>query len=155
MDTKKLHLQEELIDINKIIPYQNNYKTHPAKQVDLLASHIAESGWDQPIVVDSDMVIIKGHGRLMAAKKLGLKQVPVKVRSDLSESQVKAARIADNKLSELAKDDTDLLALDLKHLEGDGFILESLGFSEKDLIKLGIKDSNNDGQLPGPKGPGL
>jgi len=71
-------------DINSLIPYVSNTKKHPDSQIDKLAGAIAEFGFDQPIVVDGDGVIIKGHGRLLASKKLQLNQVPVLVRTDLT-----------------------------------------------------------------------
>jgi ParB-like chromosome segregation protein Spo0J len=121
------------IPIEQIKPYPQNAKRHPDRQIELLAKQIAY-GFDQPIVVDKNLVIIKGHGRLLASQKLGLKSVPVIVRDDLTESQVKAARIADNKLAETDWD-MDLLAQELESLQDD-FILDDLGFNQEELERL-------------------
>lgn len=117
-----------LWDIEKIVPYELNAKIHDSKQVEKIAKSITDFGWDQPIVVDKDGVIIKGHGRTLAAKKLGLKQVPVLVRDDLTEEQVRAARLADNRVA-IGNIDTDLLQKELATLEFD---LEGI-FDKKEL----------------------
>lgn len=99
-------------DIDKVKPYANN----PRKNDDAVAAtanSIREFGWQQPIVVDSDGVVIVGHTRLKAAKKLKLKQVPVTVAENLTDEQVKAYRLADNKTGELAEWDQDLLDSEL------------------------------------------
>lgn len=123
-----------LCPIEKIKPYPNNAKLHPDGQIDLLIKQIRD-GFDQPIVVDKDYVIIKGHGRRLASLKMGLKEVPVIVRDDLTTQQVKAARIADNKLAET---DWDLEALrqDLEALSQFDYDLEDLGFSSLELDNL-------------------
>lgn len=90
------------MDIDKIIPYEKNAKIHGDKQIEYIANSIKEFGFKQPIVVDKDNVVICGHGRLMAAKKLGLTSVPVKIEKDLNEEEVKALRLADNKTNESA-----------------------------------------------------
>lgn len=126
---KKFEAVVEFVDINKVIPYANNTKFHPPEQISLLAGMIAEYGHDVPIVVDSDLVVIKGHGRLLACKKLGMEQVPVIIRSDLSKLQAKAARIADNKVSE-SEWDMDILRIELEELEDLGFDLELTGFDD-------------------------
>lgn len=90
------------MDPDKIIPYEKNAKIHSEKQIEEIANSLKEFGFKQPIVVDKDNVVICGHGRLMAAKKLGLTSVPVKVEKDLSEAEVKALRLADNKTNESA-----------------------------------------------------
>jgi len=119
--------------IESVIPYSNNPKNHPSEQVDKIASSIKNYGWDQPIVVDGENEIIKGHGRLQAAKKLQLGQVPVIQRTDLTEAQAKAARIADNKASESSYND-DVLATELAML--DDFSAESLGFDQSEIDDL-------------------
>ncbi|MFH3639762.1 ParB/Srx family N-terminal domain-containing protein, partial [Acinetobacter baumannii] len=81
--------------VDDVKPYELNAKIHSEEQVAKIAESIARFGWDQPIVVDKNGVIIKGHGRRLAAIKLGLIEVPVLVRDDLNEEQVKAARLAD------------------------------------------------------------
>ena len=120
------------VAIDSVIPYANNTKKHPPEQIDKLASMIAEYGHDVPIVVDADNVVIKGHGRLLACKKLGMETIPVIVRTDLTPAQAKAARIADNKVSE-SEWDIDLLRLELTELDELGFDLDLTGFDDFDL----------------------
>lgn len=121
--------------IDSITPYANNTKTHPTEQVDKIAGSIAKFGFDQPIVVDGDGVIIKGHGRREAAIRLGLKHVPVIRRQDLSDAEAKAARIADNKTAE-SPWDTSVLSLEIQELDQSGFELEPLGFDQEELDNL-------------------
>jgi ParB-like chromosome segregation protein Spo0J len=127
-------LKVQQIELSKLKPYPGNAKSHPQSQIDLLVKQIAE-GFDQPIVVDKDFVIIKGHGRRMAAMQMQLKTVPVIVREDLTPQQVKAARIADNKLAETDWD-MELLAQELEALDAGGYDLGDLGFDEAELSEL-------------------
>jgi len=90
----------EYIPISEIKPYPKNAKKHPADQVEIIANSIKEFGWTQPIVLDKDNEIIIGHGRLLAAKKLKLKEVPYLKFETLTAEQVKALRLADNKTNE-------------------------------------------------------
>ena len=122
----------ELVDRDELIPYSNNPKEHPDEQVKKIASSIKNYGWDQPIVVDGDGEIIKGHGRLQASEVLGLDEVPVIWREDLSDAEAKAARIADNKTAESAWDD-DLLGTELALLEDQPIDMGTLGFDEDEL----------------------
>jgi len=122
----------ERVDREELIPYTNNPKEHPEEQVKKIASSIKNYGWDQPIVVDGDGEIIKGHGRLQAAEKLGLDEVPVIRREDLTDAEAKAARIADNKTAESAWDD-DLLGTELSLLEDTPVGMDTLGFDEDEL----------------------
>lgn len=118
----------ELWDIERIQPYELNAKVHDPKQVAKIAKSITDFGWDQPIVVDKDGSIIKGHGRRLAAISLGMKQVPVLIRADLSPEQVRAARLADNRVA-IGDIDSDILQKELASLEYD---LEGL-FDKKEL----------------------
>jgi len=118
------------INIDKIIPYHNNPRKNQA--IDKVASSINEYGFQQPIVVDSNMVVIVGHTRLLASKKLGLKKVPIAI-ADLSKSQAKAYRLADNRTNEDSSWDEELLKGELLDLEG---LLSSTGFEESELEKL-------------------
>jgi DNA modification methylase len=135
-------LEVQQIELSKLKPYPGNAKSHPQSQIDLLVKQIAE-GFDQPIVVDKDFVIIKGHGRRMAAMQMQLKTVPVIVRDDLTPQQVKAARIADNKLAETDWD-MELLAQELEALDAGGYDLGDLGFDESELESL-LGDLQDDG----------
>ena len=126
--------QIQTVKIEKIKPYPKNTKKHPQEQIDKLVKQIAQ-GFDQPIVVDKDFVIIKGHARRLASLQMALKEVPVIVRDDLTESQVKAIRIADNKLSE-SEWDIDFLSEELNDLAEADFDLEELGFNQDELNEL-------------------
>ena len=110
-------------DIKSVKPYARNAKKHDDTQVANVAESIKQFGWQQPIVCDADGVIIIGHCRLLAAKKLGLKKVPVKTVDNLSEEQVKKLRTLDNKLNE-SDWDFDLLADDIGELDFSGFDID-------------------------------
>ena len=125
----------ERVSRDELIPYSNNPKEHPEEQVNKIASSIKNYGWDQPIVVDGDGEIIKGHGRLQAAEKLGLDEVPVIWREDLSDAEAKAARIADNKTAESPWSD-DLLGAELEFLESSPIDIDTLGFDDDELDDL-------------------
>lgn len=122
-------------DINEIKPYDKNPRKND-KAVDKVALSIQEYGFKNPIIVDKDMVIIAGHTRYKAAKKLGLNEVPIIVAGDLDENQVKALRIADNKTGEYADWDFILLAEELGILKENDFNLEFTGFEIADIEKL-------------------
>jgi DNA (cytosine-5)-methyltransferase 1 len=126
----------ELVDPDDLLPYANNPKEHPDEQIETIASSIKNYGWDQPIVVDADYEIIKGHGRQQAAKMLGLDEVPVIRREDLTDAEAKAARIADNKTSESDWND-DMLSSELDVLDvADDIDMDSLGFDDDELGSL-------------------
>lgn len=128
----------EMWPIGKVLPYTNNAKIHDEKQVAKIAESIKQSGFDQPIVVDKRGYIIKGHGRRMACLKLGITSVPVIVRSDLTEDQVKAARLADNRVA-TGDMDSKLLQAELAaiNLNMDGiFDKKELDFLEADLTMM-------------------
>ena len=122
-------MKVDLVPIDKIIPYSGNAKAHPEAQIKKLAAAIAEFGWDQPIVVDKDMVIIKGHARRLAAIFLGLERVPVIVAKNLTPAQVRGARLADNKMAE-GEWYPDLLSWELQELAESGFDLDLTGFAD-------------------------
>jgi site-specific DNA-methyltransferase (adenine-specific) len=123
------------VAVNKLIPYAKNSRTHSPEQVGQIAASIKEFGFRNPILVDG-VGIIAGHGRLMAAQKLGLDQVPTIDCSDMTESQKKAYIIADNKLALNAGWDTAMLSIEMKDLEDEGFDLSLLGFDDKELNAL-------------------
>ena len=107
--------QVQWVSPGELHPYAKNAKQHPQTQVDHLANSIREFGWTQPIVVDADNVVVIGHGRLLAAKQLKLDKVPVVRRDDLSEKQIRALRIIDNKIAK-SKTDRDILAEELSSI---------------------------------------
>ena len=115
--------------VDELIPYINNPRRND-NAVDAVASSIKNFGFKQPIVVDKNNEIVAGHTRLLASKKLGLEEVPVIIADDLNEGQIRAYRLADNKVSELADWDYELLDLELEEIEVEDldFDMEEFGF---------------------------
>ena len=123
------------VAVEKVIPYARN----PRKNEDAISkvsASLKEYGWQQPIVVDAEMVVIAGHTRLEAAKRLGMTEVPVHIAENLSEAQVKAYRIADNRVSQEAEWDIDLLKIELGDLENLDFDLSLTGFDDDELNQM-------------------
>jgi hypothetical protein len=139
------------VAVNKLIPYAKNSRTHSPEQVGQIAASIKEFGFRNPILVDG-VGIIAGHGRLLAAQKLGLNQVPTIDCSDMTESQKKAYIIADNKLAMNAGWDFDFLALEIQSLKDEDFDINLLGFDDKELNDL-LKQETSD-PTDGPSGNG-
>jgi DNA modification methylase len=125
----------ELWPLSRVKPYPNNPRVND-DAVDAVAASLKEYGWRQPIVVDSEGVIICGHTRFKAAQKLGLEKVPVHVAKDLSPEQIKAYRIADNQTASLAEWNYDLLPIELGELQAANYDLGLLGFDQDELAKL-------------------
>ena len=124
--------------IDDLIPYARNSRTHSETQVAQVAASIREFGFTNPVLIDADGGIIAGHGRVLAARKLGLKTVPA-IRIDyMTEAQKRAYVIADNKLALNAGWDDELLALELGDLKDEGFDLSLTGFNDDELAKLRI-----------------
>ena len=122
----------ENTDISELKPYEHNPKTHPTSQIDQIVRSIDEFGFLVPILIDADKNIIAGHGRLLAAEKMGLGTVPTISVEHLSESQIRAYRIADNKLTESAWDITEL-QIEIEDLRLDDFDIDLTGFGEIEL----------------------
>lgn len=120
--------------VKDLIPYINNPR-HNDAAVDAVASSIAEFGFKVPLVIDKNNVIITGHTRLKAAKKLGLETVPVVIADDLTEAQIKAFRLADNKVAEIAEWDEDLLKIELEELADLDFDMGDFGFEYQEEEK--------------------
>jgi len=125
----------QTVGIDQVIPYAKNPRKNDAA-VDKVAGSLKEFGWRQPIVVDAEMVVIAGHTRLAAARKLKLDQVPIHIATDLTANQIKAYRIADNRVSQEAKWDDDLLALELADLDLENYDLSKTGFNDDELAAL-------------------
>ena len=123
-------------DIEKLIPYARNARTHSDEQVGQIAASIKEWGWTTPVLVDEDGGIIAGHGRTMAAKRLGMREVPVMVARGWSDAKKRAYVLADNKLAINAGWDDSMLALELKELGELGFDLDLTGFSLDEINAL-------------------
>ena len=133
--------------VSDLIPYARNSRTHSEVQVNKIASSIKEFGFLNPILIDKDNGIIAGHGRVMAAQKLGLKEVPVLQIGHLSETQKRAYIIADNRLALDAGWDEEMLRAEFNFLGNDGFNLELKGFEIKEISSIfdetkGVKINN-------------
>lgn len=119
--------------IDKPIPYARNARTLSPSAVDKVAASIKEFGWQQPIVVDTEGVIIAGHTRLLAAKQLGLTEVPVYVASELTPQQVKAYRLTDNRVAQETSWDYELLAIELDELSEFNMDISITGFDSDEI----------------------
>ena len=147
-------MKVKTIKIDEIIPYVRN----PRQNKDAIAkvsASLKEFGWQQPIVVDKDMVVIAGHTRLEAARTLGMDKVPVQIAEDLTDAQVKAYRIADNRVSQEAEWDLDLLKLELADLDNLDYDLLLTGFDDDELngmlieaVEEGFTDEDDVPELP-------
>lgn len=126
--------------VSELIPYINNPRNNE-NAVDKVASSIKEFGFKNPIFVDKNNVVVNGHTRLLASKKLGLKEVPVIVIDDLTDTQIRAFRIADNKTSEYAEWDEELLKIELEQLEEMNFDLGDLSIDYSDFgLEIDLED---------------
>lgn len=126
----------EQIKTAALTPYARNSRTHSEEQVAQVAASIREFGFTNPVLIDADGVIVAGHGRVMAAKSLGMEKVPCIRLGHLNEAQIRAYVIADNKLAENAGWDEDMLRLEIQHLQSVDFDLSLMGFSDDDLASL-------------------
>ena len=120
------------MDISEVIPYANNPRDN-SKAIDAVAASIREFGFKVPVVIDRNNILITGHTRLEAARKLGIQKIPAIRAADLTEAQVKAYRLADNKVGEIATWDDSALAAELQALDDLNFDMSDFGFSEDDL----------------------
>ena len=137
-----MSLTIQVWDIDKIIPYELNAKKHDQKQIEKIAKSIETFGFDQPIVVDKNGVIIKGHGRRLACLHLKFKKVPVLVRNDLTDEQIRASRLVDNRVA-ISDIDTKILQQELATLDidllKDSFDIKELDFVAKhDLAEINL-----------------
>src|SRR3954447_4763890 len=148
-------LKVEQRRISSLRPYARNPRTHSPAQIDKLARAITEFGWTNPVLVDGSGTILAGHGRLLAAKRLGLAEVPVIRLDHLSEAQKRAYILADNQLALLAGWDEELLAFELGELQSLAFDLELTGFGTNELAawlgaaaRQGLVDDDEAPELP-------
>ena len=132
------------IDIDLLIPYARNSRTHSDSQVTKIASSIKEFGFLNPVLIDKDNGIIAGHGRVMAAKKLGLKEVPILLVEHLTEAQKRAYIIADNRLALDAGWDEEMLRVEIAELEDLGFDLQLTGFEVGELESIKLEQTTED-----------
>ena len=133
-DLQRLHV--EYRSVEALIPSARNARTHSEEQVAQVAASIREFGWTNPVLVDGENGVIAGHARLLAARKLGLKVVPVIELAHLTEAQRRAYMLADNQLGLNAGWDADLLRIELTDLETVNFDLSLLGFSDEELSRF-------------------
>ena len=122
--------------LEKLIPWARNPRTHSDAQVDQIAASIAAFGFNNPILVDTKRGILAGHGRLLAARKLQLREVPVIVLDHLTEQQKRAYILADNQLALNAGWDETLLAAELAALQQEDFDVSLIGFDDQELARL-------------------
>lgn len=126
----------QLVDIDKLIPYVNNARTHSKEQITKLRSSLREFGFVNPIIIDKDFNVIAGHGRICAAKEEGIKEVPCVFADHLTEAQKKAYILADNRMALDAGWDEELLKVEMEALQGMDFDLSMTGFDESELADL-------------------
>lgn len=139
------------VDIGKLVPYVNNPRRND-EAVDAVASSIKEFGWQQPIVVDKDNVIVIGHTRYKAAQKLGYTKVPVIYADSLSPAQVKALRIADNKVSQISNWDYGKLEIELEELKEEDFDVSLTGFDDEEVNNILANSYDESGEEAGIDG---
>ena len=128
-------MQTDTVDISSVIPYARNPRRNEAAVAKVAAS-LQEFGWRQPIVVDEDMVVVAGHTRLEAARTLSMEEVPIHIATGLTPEQIKAYRLADNRVGQEAEWDAELLRLELGELEGMDFALDLTGFDSDELAQF-------------------
>ena len=134
----KQNLEFEYVETKKLVPYVRNAKTHSETQIKKIMGSITEFGFIAPIIIDKNNNVLAGHGRLLAADRLGLEKVPCVREDHLTETQRKAYILADNRIGELASWDNELLKVELEELKIDDFDLEMIGFDDNfvdDLLK--------------------
>ena len=136
MEIKKPQPTIEQIKVDDLIPYATNSRTHSSEQVAQIAASMVEFGWTNPVLIDTRGTIVAGHGRVMAARKLGMETIPCIRLGHLSPGQVRAYIIADNKLALNAGWDDEMLKAELDILKEEGFDLRLTGFSEDEMSQL-------------------
>lgn len=132
----------EKVNIDKLVPYARNARTHSKEQVLQLRASLREFGFVNPVIVDKDYNIIAGHGRILAAKEEGISEVPCVFAEHLTEAQKKAYIIADNRLALNAGWDEEMLSVEIADLQGADFDLALLGFDDAELNKLLTDDED-------------
>lgn len=138
-------LSVEYRDVGDLLPYARNSRTHSEEQIAQIAGSIKEFGFTNPVLIDADGGIIAGHGRVMAARKLGLQQVPTIALLGLTEAQKRAYIIADNRLPLNAGWDADMLQVELSDLSAQGFDIDLLGFTADELADLLLNEETAEG----------
>lgn len=137
-----MELKIEMRKVADLLPYARNARTHSEEQIKQIAASIKEFGFNNPVAIDKDNMILCGHGRVLGAQKLGMQEVPCVCLSHLSETQKKAYILADNKIALNSDWDDKMLKLELEELSDSDFDISLTGFSNADLD--GIEDINLD-----------
>lgn len=143
----------EMRPISALVPYAKNSRTHSPAQVDQIVASMREWGWTNPVLVDEDGMIIAGHGRILAAQKLGMAEAPVMTARNWTASQKQAYVIADNKLALNAGWDMDKLAVEIGDLQGAGYDIGLVGFTGDELLALagGTLGQTDPDEVPEPE----
>lgn len=145
------------VDIDKLIPYANNARTHNTEQIKLIQSSLREFGFINPVIIDDNYGIIAGHGRVLAAKREGIVKIPCVKVNHLSEAQKKAYILADNRLAELSEWDEEMLKIEIEELDGLDFDMDLLGFDLDDFFSEEVNSdelaSEDDYEEPVPEEP--
>lgn len=132
----------EMVAVEKLVPYVNNARTHSPEQITKLRSSLREFGFINPVIIDKDYGVIAGHGRLMAAKEEGIKEVPCVLVDYLTEAQKKAYIIADNRFAQDAGWDEELLRIEIESLQAEAFDVSLIGFEDQEIADLFAGDSD-------------
>ena len=138
----KTTTEMQLVPLEKLVPYANNARTHSAEQINKLRSSLREFGFINPVIIDRDYGVIAGHGRILAAKEEGIREVPCVFADHLTEAQKKAYIIADNRMAMDAGWDEELLRVEIEALQAEAFDLSLTGFDEKELSDLFKDDAD-------------
>ena len=138
----KTTTEMQLVPLEKLVPYANNARTHSAEQVNKLRSSLREFGFINPVIIDRDYGVIAGHGRILAAKEEGIREIPCVFADHLTEAQKKAYIIADNRMAMDAGWDEELLRVEIEALQAEAFDLSLTGFDEKELSDLFKDDAD-------------
>jgi ParB-like chromosome segregation protein Spo0J len=145
----------EMLAVEHLIPYANNSRTHGDAQIAQIAASIKEFGFTNPVLIDGEGGIIAGHGRVLAARKLSMAEVPCIRLGYLTDTQRRAYIIADNKLALNGGWDEDMLRIELEELGEIGFDLDLIGFTDEEILALGVEDMADEdepGEATEPKG---
>ena len=138
----KTTTEMQLVPLEKLVPYANNARTHSAEQINKLRSSLREFGFINPVIIDRDYGVIAGHGRILAAKEEGIREIPCVFTDHLTEAQKKAYIIADNRMAMDAGWDEELLRVEIEALQAEAFDLSLTGFDEKELSDLFKDDAD-------------
>ncbi len=138
----KTTTEMQLVPLEKLVPYANNARTHSAEQINKLRSSLREFGFINPVIIDRDYGVIAGHGRILAAKEEGIREIPCVFADHLTEAQKKAYIIADNRMAMDAGWDEELLRVEIEALQAEAFDLSFTGFDEKELSDLFKDDAD-------------